>query len=297
MQPKEPERIIASAGIEVYRIEEARMPMFAPDELFLDFDAREHGVDALLPDEYDSDLEMLVMASSAYLVRDGDVTILVDAGVGDHRARRRPVYNDLSTGFWDRLGSVVDPEDVDIVVCTHLHVDHVGWATREVDGVWTPAFPNAEYLFNEVEWAFLQGPSMPAVLERNGDYVADSLQPVIDAGLHRVVALPRSLTPHVRLEEAPGDTPGHLLVRVSGGTDRTLALITGDAFHHVMQVRSPALTSRFSALPEEAVRTRLRLLAESADQDVPLLAGHIASRGALRVEREGDTGFSLIGGR
>ncbi|MDR6866619.1 glyoxylase-like metal-dependent hydrolase (beta-lactamase superfamily II) [Microbacterium resistens] len=292
-----PEKVVSTENVEVFRVEEARMPMFAPEELFRDFDPVAHGLAALGADDYDPASGMLIMSSSTYVVRDHGFTVLVDAGVGDHRPRRRPVYDDLETGFWDRLQEVVDPEEVDAVVCTHLHVDHVGWASREIDGAWRPAFPNARYVFNEVEWAFLRGPAMPAVLERNGDYVADSLQPVIDAELVETVALPFRLSPAIRLEAAPGDTPGHLLVRVTDGPDgATAALVTGDAFHHVMQVRHPSLTSRFSSLPDAAVDTRMRLLAESADQGVPLLAGHIASHDALRIERTNDGRYDLVEG-
>lgn len=291
-----PQRLVSTENVEVFRVEEARMPMFAPEELFLDFDPIEHGLATLGPNDYDSSSGMLIMSSSTYVIRDGEFTVLVDAGVGDHRPRHRSVYNNLETGFWERLKEIIDPETVDVVVCTHLHVDHVGWASREIDGAWKPAFPNARYVFNEKEWAFLRGPAMPAVLKRNGNYVADSLQPVIDAELVDTVALPWSPSSAIRLEAAPGDTPGHLVVRVTDGPGGdTVALVTGDAFHHVMQVRYPALTSRFSSLPDEAIQTRVRLLAESADENVPLLAGHIASSNALRVKRTTDGAYDLAG--
>lgn len=290
-----PEKIVATENVEIIRIEEARMPMFTPEELFLDFDPVKHGIAALGPEDYDPSSGMLIMSSSTYVIRDGDFTVLVDAGVGDHRHRRRPIYNNLETGFWERLQEVVAPETVDAVVCTHLHVDHVGWASREIDGAWKPAFPNARFVINETEWAFLNGSAMSAVLERNGNYVADSLQPVIDAELVETVALPWSLSPAIQLEAAPGDTPGHLIVRVTDGPGGdTVALVTGDAFHHVMQVWSPALSSRFSSLPDDAVQTRLRLLTESADDNVLLLAGHVASHNALRVERTTDGTYHLV---
>ena len=294
MHARMPETVIATDHIEIIRIEEARMPMFAPDELFRDFNPGEHGLARLGPDDYDPDSGMLIMSSSSYLVRDGVWSVIVDAGVGDHRPRRREIYNDLSTGFWERLESVVDADQVDAVVCTHVHVDHVGWASRHIDGAWRPAFPNARYFFSDAEWEFLCDPAMEAILERNGDYIADSLQPVIDAGKVDPVTLPASLSPSIHLEAAPGDTAGHLIVRITDGRDGpTVALITGDVLHHVMQVSSPSLTSRFSSLPERAVETRRRVLAESADHGVPLLAGHVASRIALNVERTNTGEFRL----
>jgi len=281
-----PAPLLNADGVEIHRVEELTIPMFGPGELFPGFDPARHRLEALPDGHYDVATNMLVMASCAYVIKADGATILVDTGVGNDKPRVREMYARLSTDWLDRLARVVAPGDVDIVVSTHLHVDHVGWNTRLVRGTWEPTFPKARYLFNEVERTFVSGPAMAAIVERNGDYVGDSINPVFEAGLAEVVPLPYRITDSVNLEPGPGDTPGHLLVRVRAG-DRTLALVTGDAFHHLLQVGDPGLTSRFSALDAESVATRERIFEESARDGVYLLAGHLASGAPMRLERDG----------
>lgn len=288
-----PAPIVSTNRVRIDRIVELTMPMFGIDEFFANVDPDVHDLAALSEDQFEESTRRIILSSSSYLVRVPGLTVLVDAGIGNDRPRRRPMFDHMTTDWWSQLTVLVDPEDVDVVVPTHLHVDHVGWLTRWDGGAWVPSFPRARYLFNRVELESLSGESLARSIERNGDYVADSITPVIESGLAQKIDLPLQLSPDVRLESAPGDTAGHLIVRVSDGDD-PVALITGDAVHHVLQVADPKLSSRFAALPEDAIDTRVRLFTESADIGVPLLAGHIASHPVLRAVRAGD-GFRILG--
>src|SRR6185295_15252274 len=124
-------------------------------------------------------------------------------------------------------------DDVDAVLCTHMHVDHVGWNTRLVDGAWRPTFSRARYLFGRTEYDHWQAAGDPG--ERQ--VIADSVQPVIDAGLADWVESDHAVTPEVRLEPTPGHTPGHVSVRIRSGGEE--AVITGDLVHHPIQCCAP----------------------------------------------------------
>lgn len=287
--------ILERGGVEIYRIEESRYPMLPVTEMFLDTDAMRDEIEALGPDDFTAESDRIVMSSSSYLVRSREVTILLDGAVGDGKARRRAIWNDLASPWFARLTSVVDPVDVDVVVCTHLHCDHVGWNTvRDADGRWRTTFPRARYLFNQQELDFIASDAAQSMLERNGDFYADSVAPVLESGQAEVVPLPYEVAPGVTLEHAPGDTPGHMIARISDpATGDAMALITGDALHHVLQVGAPGLTSRFCSMGEAAESTRRRLLAECADTRIPMLAGHVASHDLLWIDRAADGSFTI----
>lgn len=281
--------LVLTSHLRVDRIEELSIPMFGTDEFFSNFDPVAHDIASLTNAEFDSASSKMVFSSASYLVRVPGLTMVVDTGVGNGRERLRPMFNGLATGWLDRLESLVDLDSVDVVVCTHLHMDHVGWNTRNVGGEWIPTFPNARYLFNQVEVETLATEQVSQSRIRNGDFVADSITPIFDAGLAEVISLPSELGPHVTLEAAPGDTDGHLVVRLSDN-GKSVAVITGDVFHHVLQLADPTLDSRFCSSAGDARTTRSRLFEESSDAGTLLLAGHVASHHALRLARVG-SGF------
>ena len=120
------------------------------------------------------------------------------------------------------------------VLCTHLHVDHVGWNTRWVDGQWAPTFPNARYLIARQEFAYWHAHRSE---QQYGDYMADSVLPVLAAGLVDLVESDHQLCDEVWLEPTPGHSPGHVSVRIA--SQGQSALITGDFMHHPCQMARP----------------------------------------------------------
>jgi glyoxylase-like metal-dependent hydrolase (beta-lactamase superfamily II) len=213
--------------------------------------------------------------------------ILVDTCLGNDKQRPVESWSMRSGPFLDDLAAAgFPPESIDIVVCTHLHVDHVGWNTRLVDGQWVPTFPNARYLFAEVEWEHWQRDDSGMDQELR----ADSVQPVIDAGLVDLVATDARLTAHVSLVPTPGHTPGHVSIVIESDGER--AVITGDLSHMVCQAVHPEWGSSFDVDPAGAEATRRAFFASRADTDDLVLgthwepcAGYVRSDGEVwRVE-------------
>jgi glyoxylase-like metal-dependent hydrolase (beta-lactamase superfamily II) len=221
----------------------------------------------------------LLQSVHTFVVRAPDLTLLVDTCIGNDKDRggRRP-FHMLRTGFLDDLRAAgVAPEGVDVVVCTHLHVDHVGWNTRLDGGRWVPTFPRARYLFARREWEHWTAEKEDGTRR----IMADSVAPVLDAGLAQLVSMDHQVTDEIRLEPTPGHTPGHVSVRLaSRGAD---AVITGDLMHHPVQVAEPDWQTSFDTDPVEACRTRRAFCARYADRAVTVLGTHFHHPTAGRI--------------
>ncbi len=223
----------------------------------------------------------------SFVVVSAGVTIVIDTCVGS--GHERPLPGDPA--FLDRLDDAVDGglDTVDVVLCTHLHFDHVGWNTIVTDGVTVPTFPNARYLFGRIDWETLAGH------DREG--VADtSIQPIIDAGSARFVETDHRLTGEVRLMPTPGHTPGHVSVLIESGGES--ALITGDTAHSPLQFAHPELAATpFDSDSAQAARTRRMLVDRYGDTDTLILGTHFPPPTAGRLVRSGDetTIFKVLG--
>jgi glyoxylase-like metal-dependent hydrolase (beta-lactamase superfamily II) len=173
--------------------------------------------------------------------------------------------------FMERfLAAGFDPASVDAVVHTHLHADHIGWDTTLHDGAWVPTFPNAAYLYTQAELDWLT--DGPHVDDDDRAIHADSVAPVIDAGLSRIVALDEDLGGGLRLRPAAGHTPGHTVLWV--GTGDTQAVLAGDAIHHQLQCAHPDIAFVSDADSDEAQATRVALLEETAATGALLVPAH-----------------------
>ena len=209
----------------------------------------------------------------AFIIESQGRRIIVDTCVGNDKSRRVKGWNRLQTPFLERLTQAgVPAESIDTVICTHLHVDHVGWNTRLVDGQWVPTFPNARYLFGRIEWDHW---SAEPLTEGADDIVADSVRPIVDAGLSDLVEMDHRLTDEVWLEPTPGHTPGHVSVRIESRGQR--AVITGDLMHHPLQCTEPDMRNNFDSDAEAARLTRREFLSRHADQPVLVLGTHFAA--------------------
>jgi glyoxylase-like metal-dependent hydrolase (beta-lactamase superfamily II) len=198
--------------------------------------------------------------------------IVVDTCVGNHKARSLAAWSQLQTPFLARLAEAgFPPDSVDTVLCTHLHVDHVGWNTRWENGAWVPTFPKARYLFGRREWEHWSR----AQEGEDRQIMDDSVRPILAAGLAQLVEMDHVLTGEVRLEPTPGHTPGHVSVRLrSEGQE---AVITGDLMHHPIQCCRPELASNFDVDADAARATRTRFLREQAGKPVLVLGTHFAA--------------------
>ncbi|MBH5338795.1 MBL fold metallo-hydrolase [Streptomyces pactum] len=239
------------------------------------------GQDWLHPHFADADGVLRLNSHSFALVIDG-LRVLVDTGIGNGKQRANPAWHDLHTDYPERLTAAgFPPEAVDLVVLTHLHADHVGWNTRQVDGAWIPTFPAARYLTARTEREFWTGYAMD---EARRQMFRDSVIPIERAGLLDLVDVPADGTqilPGLRLLPTPGHTPGHVAVELTSRGET--ALITGDCLHHPVQLAHPAIGACVDIDPQQAEATRRTLLASLAGTDTLLLGTHFAPPTAGRV--------------
>lgn len=242
---------------------------------------------AWLRPHFATDDGKLLMSVHAFVIESAGRTIVVDTCVGNDKPRQNPGWNRLQTNFLADLAAAgFAPGRIDTVLCTHLHVDHVGWNTRWQDGRWVPTFPNARYLFARTEWAHwaAEAEARRAANPDAGpedDVFGDSVQPILDAGLADLVAMDHRLTDEVWLEATPGHTPGHVSVRINSGGMQ--AVITGDLMHHPIQCSEPDRLVKFDSDAAMACETRRRFLACCAADRSLVLGTHFAHPTAGRV--------------
>jgi glyoxylase-like metal-dependent hydrolase (beta-lactamase superfamily II) len=286
--PLNPSRTRFDVGaVRVERVVESEEPILDPLQMFPDATPAdlETQMAWLAPRFYDPATRLLMVPIQGFLLRVRGRHIVVDTCVGDCKQRERAMFHQQQRGWLSHLAALgVPPERVDYVVCTHFHVDHVGWNTRLQDGRWVPAFPNARYLFTHEEWEYWRSADGLRAMERTGDYMADSVLPIAQAGLADFVRMDHQLLPEVRLIPAAGHTPGFVCVDVQSAGHRLV--LAGDLLHTPLQCVFPEWTTRFCADPKGAVRTRLRLLSDWAAHRTLILPTHFPSPSAGFVERE-----------
>jgi len=238
-------------------------------------------LDWLRPDFVTDEGRMKLSIHALVIESDGQ-TIIVDTCCGNNKDRPgAPAFDNLETDFLGELSRCgFSPTDVDVVLSTHLHVDHVGWNTQLIDGTWVPTFPNAEYLFVRPEfehWA--------AEPQDYGPVFEDSVQPIIDAGLATVVEADHQITANVSLELTAGHTPGHVSVVIESGND--MALITGDMTHHPVQFAHPEMASSADWRQDMSTETRFEAYKKWSDGRL-VIGTHFAGRTAGRLKPVGD---------
>ncbi len=226
----------------------------------------------------------LRMSIHAFVIETPTRRIVVDTCLGnDKQGRRIPGWNDLHLPFLEDLAAAGYPRaTIDTVLCTHLHVDHVGWNTMKDGDRWVPTFPNARYLMGREEHAHWTGPHDRDDIRT---VFADSVRPVFDAGLVDLVETDHRISDEISLIPTFGHTPGHVSVRiVSQGEE---ALITGDFLHHPCQIAHPEWSSTADWDAAQAEATRQRMYAALADRPVLILGTHFAGATAGHLVREG----------
>jgi len=226
----------------------------------------------------------LRMSIHALVIATPERRILVDTCLGNDKENRSvPRWNKLQGPFLADLAAAGHPrEAIDTVICTHLHVDHVGWNTMLVNGRWTPTFPNARYLIGWVEFAHWRAQREN---EAQAAVFADSVAPVFDAGLVDLVETDHRVSEEVSLEPTLGHTPGHVSVRIRSRGEE--ALITGDVMHHPCQMAHPEWSSPADHDEKRAEATRRAMLARLAGTPTLVIGTHFAGPTAGRIMRDG----------
>jgi glyoxylase-like metal-dependent hydrolase (beta-lactamase superfamily II) len=257
-------------------------PVMLPDSTPAAVAAHHHW---LRPDFFDEAVGDLGSRIQTYVVRTPTTTVLIDTGVGNGKTRTGAHLWHLRDGAYldDLRAAGVTPEEVDVVVCTHLHVDHVGWNTRWDGARWVPTFPRARYVFAGEEWEFWRHEHEKG-LEESG-CIADSVVPVVDAGQAVLVDRDHVIDEYLTFEASPGHTPGHVCVRLR--TPAGQAVFSGDVMHRTVQVAEPQWSSRFCQDPARARATRRAFVEQHADSGVLVLAAHFPHPGYVVRESGG----------
>jgi glyoxylase-like metal-dependent hydrolase (beta-lactamase superfamily II) len=220
-------------------------------------------------------------------VKTGRHTILIDSCLGNDKERpTRPQFHRLRTPFLaDLAGAGVSAADVDYVMCTHLHWDHVGWNTRLDNGRWVPTFPNARYIMARREFEHWQGVQQRGEDSPHRLAFEDSVLPVVRTGQSVLVDDDYALEDGLWFESAPGHTPGNVVIHARSREDRGVFL--GDVFHHQLQLAKPEWSTLACSDREVSRATRMRLVEEYAERGTRLLPAHFPAPTVGRVVRRG----------
>lgn len=236
------------------------------------------------------------MNFQGFVVQTPTRTIVVDSCIGAGREREFDVFCDLPEGFLQDLESLgISREDVDTVMCTHLHFDHVGWNTYKdpETGEFKPTFPNARYLFGKTEfeaWKDIRNDG-----HHNPNHMIESVDPIVAAGMADFIVADHVICDEIRCEPSHGHTPGHVHVRISSkGED---AVITGDLMHHPMQCAMPHREATFDMDKETGRQTRIGFVEKYADSGVLVIGAHFAepTAGHIATAENGDRWFKGLG--
>ena len=275
---------------EVYRITEFEGPFIAPQTFFPDYDPEvlKANPDMAGPRFLDPATGHLVFSFHCFVVKTGRHTILIDSCLGNEKDRpMRPQFHRLRTPFLADLANAgVKPEEVDYVMCTHLHWDHVGWNTRLENGRWIPTFPNARYIMARREFDYWQewqkrGEDSPHRLA-----FEDSVLPVVRTGQSVLVDDDYAFEDGLWFEAAPGHTPGNVVIHARSRDDS--GVFVGDVLHHQFQLMQPAWSTVACSDRELSRKTRTRLVEEHADRGTRLLPGHFPAPTVGRIVRRGN---------
>jgi glyoxylase-like metal-dependent hydrolase (beta-lactamase superfamily II) len=278
-------------NVSLTRIVESEGPLLSPFELLPDCtpDHISENLPWLAPRFYDPQAQLLVVAIQSFLIRIAGKTILVDACSGNHKDRRRPFFHRREWDWLQKLEAAgVRPEDIDIVMCSHLHVDHVGWNTRLENGRWVPTFPNARYLISKREWEYWRSHAGVMSLGRTGDFISDSVVPIVERGQADLIDDRHGVCDCIDVEPAHGHTPGQFIVRLSAAGQE--AILSADLMHTPLQLRYPQWSTNFCVDPDLARRTREDFLSRHCNGPL-VFPAHFPGPCGGRIIRDGSHYF------
>jgi glyoxylase-like metal-dependent hydrolase (beta-lactamase superfamily II) len=243
------------------------------------------GIGWLMP-HFADETGRLKMSIHALVVETPSRRIIVDTCIGNDKQRDIPTWSNLQTNFLADLAAAgFPPESIETVLCTHLHVDHVGWNTKLVDGRWLPTFPNARYLIGRAEFDYWRAEEA-GLEDHSRSPFHDSVAPVFEAGLVDLVETDHKVCDEVSLEPTLGHTPGHVSIRIrSKGQE---ALITGDFTHHPCQLAHPEWASTADYDAQASTATRKRMYGALAGSQTLVIGTHFAAPTAGHVVADGD---------
>ena len=243
---------------------------------------------------YDFAKKTIRISMHSYVISTPEINILVDTCIGNDKNRvgNGPIYkanadvlshwNLRDSAYLKNLSDIrIHPEEIDYVMCTHLHADHVGWNTKLDNGRWVPTFPNAKYLFSPVELANI-------TKEANNPYdqyvklmYEDSILPVIQSGQSVLIDNSLDLGKGINLLPTPGHSPGHYCIEIESAKRK--GILTGDILHNPIQVNYPELSTMFCADKIKSNEQRIKLVDDLTDTETIILAAHFGGSTAGKI--------------
>ena len=285
---------ITLKDITVHPVVEQQGPFFDVLEFFptLTKELLEENRSWLEPTFIDPKSGRLVVCVQSFVIKTPRHNVLVDSCIGNHKPRPAwPFWNMMNSDRFEKgLGAAgLTVNDIDYVMCTHLHVDHVGWNTRLENGRWVPTFPKAKYVMADCELAHWSQKEKddPAACP----WITDSVLPIVAAKRAEIVKSDHALNEQVRLLPTPGHTIDHFSVLV--GRPGKDALITGDMIHSPIQGRYPELGMRADYDSRQAGETRRKVFDRFCEEPTVMCLAHFPSPSTGRVRRWGD-GFKFV---
>ncbi|MFM0164326.1 MBL fold metallo-hydrolase [Paraburkholderia sediminicola] len=264
-------------AVTVTRITEIETFALPPEEWF-PIDAEVIKKHAWLRPYFADEDGRVLLTVQAFVIESAGLKIMVDPCVGNDRSRQGEMWANRSGPFLEHLALAGFPCDsIDVVLCTHLHFDHVGWNTRLVDGEWIPTFPNARYLFARTEY---ENAKSQQSFNAKATF-ADSIKPILDAGLAELVETNHPLNEEVWLEPTPGHTPGHCTINISSGGEK--AVMTGDMIHSPFQASEPDVSTHFCGDKVLANLTRRAFLTKACAEQALVLGTHFPEPTGVRI--------------
>jgi glyoxylase-like metal-dependent hydrolase (beta-lactamase superfamily II) len=277
-----------SAGdLTIHRIIEQEVPFFPALELLPDLTPERlaENRDWLKKARAIDDNDVLILCFQSYIVKTPHHTILIDSCIGNDKQRpARPNWHQKTDDNYMRALNAAgfSVGDIDYVMCTHLHVDHVGWNTRMENGRWVPTFPNARYVFGKTEYDYWHEQNAKAEVPP----FADSVLPVVEAKRAEFVGNDFAIGDHARILPTPGHTPGHVAFTFGkGGKDD--AAFAGDLIHSPVQTLYPELSPKFDVDPKQAAETRRSFLERYCDTNTLCCTAHFPSPSSGKIKRKG----------
>ena len=279
-------RTIGNATIE--KVEEICGAGFKPARMFPNFNQAAFDAQKswMVPEHVEPGSDRLVGSVHTWIVKTPRHTILIDTCLGNHKQRTNPGWRNLDTPFLNRLKACgCDPDSVDLVMCTHLHVDHVGWNTRLENGRWVPTFKNAKYLFARREYAHWEQERKTNDHVNDGSF-EDSVLPIVEAGKAVMIESDEQPDPLLTIADYPGHTPGSIAINLRDGPAQ--ATFSGDIMHHPIQVYHPDWSSQFCTDQALSAKSRRKLLEDCVETNALLCPAHFpgANAGYIRPERD-----------
>jgi glyoxylase-like metal-dependent hydrolase (beta-lactamase superfamily II) len=264
-------------------------PTHVPEKTFPEFDrtAVEANRAWLVPNHWIPEMDRFIIAIQIWIVETGSSVVLVDTGVGNRKPRtveRMNMLNSLVPQWLEAAGAT--REKVTHVAMTHLHSDHVGWNTVWEDGRWVPTFPNARYLVPKENFDYWKGLIDSGAGAPDGGSFADSVLPVVEAGMVEFIDQQKEVAGCLAVEPLPGHTPGHLNFRLRSGGEE--GLFAGDVMHHPIQIVCPTWNSAFCIAPDLARRSRATFLAQAAKSGVLVMPCHFGPPHCGYVRKQGN---------